>query len=818
LRKEKETKKTATEKIVAKIAAAMRYEASYHTQAFAAYCMYSNIYTYIRQYTNQSKIETAIDNILRHNKRTNVFYANIETLKGLILPEIPNIVVSLNSSKKIENTREAKGFYDTMCNILQCVAKNVVDNIKPNVFNAFKMDYLITGRGILWTSADKNEEDEPVLSIDYVRWQDFAMDVKPKWDNVDWVARRLLFSKKSFLKKFDVSEDKLAGTTRLSQVYNDVANLDSYGDTSDYVEVWEYVDRSVMARYYVSKQYNVSGEGASRFLVSKELYPDENPDYFLPTPEPPLLTHNGVNMIPYGDVWTYINELVELSAIVDKRSRLIKSLHLRGYTDTSKAKVVNEMSSVLSSGLEFREDDEHVVSVPGFVPNTQEPLIYYVDNMPRVQMLEVLQQEYQFLIDRIYSITGISEQMRNITPVDDNPQETATAIRLKSKFGSRRIREHQQKLLNYWTYLLKILLKKICDTYEIKDYKRIFSYKFRDENKQDLQDNVFKRTDLERQLRATQLQMQEIEPQLQQQPDAQGDAQTQPDQQSPDQNNTQEAPQGAPQDPLQTQYAQLQAQNEQLLQSEMQVGQDYEKLKNEITWQRIIKYMHNHYVDFLVTVTLDDYEDKLITDEKKQSDINYMQGAMQSVNGLIQSVQSNPQFADMYCSLFSMAMETFDQTKSQRDDIDKFIEEVKAVAKGLQDNPPQQPPPTPQDQVALAQAQELQAKAQLLQAQIQEINAKIQKMQTPETPQDDGGAYEEQVKAQAEQSAIAMKHQNDIELQQMKIAADQNRAREKMQSDENLMRLKIEADKERYEEKMKGDYVEDVLPREDENA
>jgi hypothetical protein len=38
-----------------------------------------------------------------------------------------------------------------------------------------------------------------------------------------------------------------------------------------------------------------------------------------------------------------------------------------------------------------------------------------------------------------------------------------------------------------------------------------------------------------------------------------------------------------------------------------------------------------------------------------------------------------------------MAMETFDQTKSQRDDIDKFIEEIKAVAKGLQDNP--LPPP-----------------------------------------------------------------------------------------------------------------------------
>jgi hypothetical protein len=80
-------------------------------------------------------------------------------------------------------------------------------------------------------------------------------------------------------------------------------------------------------------------------------------------------------------------------------------------------------------------------------------------------------------------------------------------VRLKSKFGSRRLKEHQQRLLNYWVGILKILLHRICQSYEIKDFKNIFSYDFRDSAKHDIQELVFQRADIHKQLQQVQEQL-----------------------------------------------------------------------------------------------------------------------------------------------------------------------------------------------------------------------------------------------------------------------------------------------------------------------
>jgi hypothetical protein len=497
-------KLNSAQKIFKKIQDSLDYESGYHGQAFEAYNLYSNL----RNFKKTTNTRFTIEEMLSDNRRSNVYYANVETLKGLILPQIPSLTLTLNPSKKTPNNKENQNFYEVCTNILSIIVKNAVDNLKPGLWEEFKLDYIITGRGVLWASVEEDGEGNKSVGIENVRWQDFAMDTKPKWEAVSWVARRLLYTKKQFKEKFEVSEEKISSTISLDSVYGDVALFDSFGDNSPYVEVWEYWDKNIATQYYVSKQYNVEDDNEnSRYVVSKKKYEDADVDYFFPTPQPPLLMYNGLNLIPTSDVWTYIDELMELSQITKKRSSLISSLHLRGYTDTARANVINALSSSTRNGLGIEEDD-NIVAVPGFTPNPQDPLIYYVDNMPRLQLLDFLQKEYQFLIERIYSLTGISEQMRNVTSNEDD--ETATSVRLKSKFGSRRLKEHQQRLLNYWVGILKILLHRICQTYEAKDLKDIFSYDFRDSAKKDIQETVFERADVVNQLKEVQGQLQEM--------------------------------------------------------------------------------------------------------------------------------------------------------------------------------------------------------------------------------------------------------------------------------------------------------------------
>jgi hypothetical protein len=377
---------TSAQKIFKKIQDSLDYESGYHAQAFEAYDIYSNIFTLLKSQHKGTDIDVMLDKFLHNNRRSNIYYANVETLKGLILPQIPSLILSLNPAKKTDNNKETKTFYNTCANILSVIIKNTIDNMRPGVWDSFKLDYIITGRGVLWANIDTDKDGKNSISIDNVRWQDFAMDTKPTWDSVSWVARRKLYTRRQFKEVFNVSDDKISSIITLDSVYADVALFDSFGDHSPYVEVWEYWDKPTLTQYYVSKQYNVEADSdSSRYIVSKKKYEDADPDYFLPTPEPPMLMYNGINLIPSSDVWIYINELTELSAITKKRSNLIESLHLRGYTDTARANVINALSSSTHNGLGVNEDDS-IVAVPGFTPNPQDPLIYYVDNQPRLQL------------------------------------------------------------------------------------------------------------------------------------------------------------------------------------------------------------------------------------------------------------------------------------------------------------------------------------------------------------------------------------------------------------------------------------------------
>jgi hypothetical protein len=879
---------TNAQRIFKKIQDSLDYESGYHAQAFEAYDIYSNLFTLLKSQRNGTNIDVAIDKFLHNNRRSNVYYANVETLKGLILPQIPSLAITLNQSKKTENNKENKTFYDTCTNILSIIVKNAVDNIRTNVWDSFKLDYIITGRGVLWANIDQDPKGKHSISIDNVRWQDFAMDTKPTWESVSWVARRKLYTKRQFKELFNVTDDKISSVITLESVYADVALFDSFGDHSQYIEVWEYWDKPTLTQYYVSKQYNVEADSDnSRYVVLKKKYDNCDPDYFLPTTNPPLLMYNGINLIPFSDVWTYINELTELSAITKKRSNLIESLHLRGYTDTARANVINALSNSTHNGLGLKEDD-NIVAVPGFTPNPQDPLIYYVDNMPRLQLLDFLQKEYQFLIERIYTLTGISEQMRNVTSNEDD--ETATSVRLKSKFGSRRLKEHQQRLLNYWVGILKILLHRISQSYEIEDLKDIFSYDFRDSAKKDIEEVIFQRAEVVNQLKQVQSQMQQQQMQQQQQqqpsdadmstgqpqdqnaggfppPDMSGGnpppppMQAQPEQNqnaaqgmagaqlpdatviqqapAPDENAQQQAPN--PTTPFGTmgQQAQqtgvdedqqdamaqgaaaqatppapqlsdnsspqpdLESQNDQLLQQEMQLTEKYEALINEVTWERIVEFFKkDKLVSFLISATLDDLENKIISDEKKNSDLEYMNTIINTVNQIIANVNNNPKFSEIYCSIFSMSLDNFDQTKAQRDAIDNFISEIRKYAQQMIDNPQPPPPPSPDDQKKMAEAQTEQAKSQLIQAQIQEIMAKIQSMQ-----QGFGQSDNDQGDYQAKMQELQIKHQQDMELQQAKIQADQSKYQDKMDADRQLLQMKIQADKERYDEKIKSDYL-----------
>jgi hypothetical protein len=841
-------------KIVKKLEASSDYFQSYFGQASAAYDLYSSLYPMLQAKDAGRDIDSLSDMVTSNQYRSNVYYSNIEVLKGLVVPQLPALSLTLNPAKKTPENKPNKEFYDVCTNILAVSCKNIVDAMDTNMWSAFKLDYLVTGRGVIWVSLDDESSDNATkdqlkskIKIESVRWQDFLCDPKPAWQQVEWVARRLLFTKRQFLEAFPKCDKaKLSDGNTLSTIYGgiDVPNVSD--DDTLYIEVWEYWDKPTRSQYFVSQQYNGEADSVSesKFLVRKQKFSQSDLDFILPTPCPPLLTYNGANLMPISDVWTYITELKELAAIAVKRSQLISGLHLRGYAAAQNADLINEFSRSTNPAY----NPEQVVTASGFLPTKEEPLIYYVDNQPRLQLLEFLQNEHKFLTERIYQLTGISEQMRNVTSNEDD--ETATSVRLKSKFGSRRLKEHQQKLLDYWTEVLKIVLRRICQTYTIKDLKSMFSYNFVDDVKKEIENIALLKSQVSNQID----QMQSANPDssgigLAPEPSQSGGnaaaagQPAQPMQAQPEQNQSaQPGMPGAqvadatspPQQPDENAGGQLtpfrmlgqtqedtgmqedsqdaanqegqiaqgqspqggqspQPTHDDLQNQHMSLQEQLDNLYNQITWDRIIKFLRKDAaIIYLVSVHLDDLENKIIQDEKKNSDLEYMNASIGLINQVIANVTNNPRFADIYTSIFSLSLDNFDQTKAQRDSIDEFIKDIKQMADQLINQPPAAPQPTPDDQHKMAQAQECQAKAQLLQAQAQEIMSKLG------TPDNTGNQ---------EMSKIQMEHQMDMQLEQAKIAAEREKYQQKMASDRQLLEMKIAADKERYQEKNKSDVL-----------
>jgi hypothetical protein len=281
-------------KIIKKLEDSSDYFKSYFGQASAAYDLYSCLYPMLQSQERTVEIDAMYDRLTANQHRSNVYYSNIEVLKGLIVPQLPALALTLNPAKKTPENKPNKEFFDVCTNILAVSCKNIVDGMDVNGWSAFKLDYLVTGRGVIWVSLDDESSDNLTrdelrnkIKIENVRWQDFLCDPKPMWQQVEWVARRLLFTKRQFLEAFpNCSKSMLSDGNTLSTIYSGLEIPIVSDDDTLYIEVWEYWDKPTRTQYFVSQQYNAEADSMEegKFLVRKQKHFQSDQDFILPTP------------------------------------------------------------------------------------------------------------------------------------------------------------------------------------------------------------------------------------------------------------------------------------------------------------------------------------------------------------------------------------------------------------------------------------------------------------------------------------------------------------------------------------------------------
>ena len=665
---------------------------------------------YMRRYRNE---EIHGQQHETFNRRYNIFYANTELLKSALLPEIPSIFLQRRFAKEQIQDSQEKKFYTTVSEIIErVVSYNVKTTEIEREFEAFKYDYLITGRGVLWVSYDADfaddaqdvnvsredalltssdnaqptqelnaasvESERPLLSnphpnlkvtnerilVEHVNFKDFRMSSGKKWSEIWWVARRVLMNRKELVDRFGEIGQKVELT--FSQPESKLVSEDPLA------EIWEVWDKTTKKVYLVS-------QGFPNAVLDEKDDPYHLTGFF-PTVEPLRSIRNNDSLIPVPELDLYLKEAHDLSINASRIASIVSSIKPRAFCAVKNLEDAVRLNRATDNEIIGVEDIGAVMENGGM------SAMFAWDPIEVKQAVASgLYQQQQNLIQNIYEITGISDIMRNISP-----QETATATLQKGRFGSLRLQDRQASINNYVKAIYTIATEMVCELFSPKTLASISSMQLPTEEEK------------QQYLATMRFNQQQAQLQAQQQPQQPLDQQQQPQ----------------PIDPQIKHALALQAQTERFF--------------SQPSWENVKQFMENtklraYLIDIETSFNL--FENEA---EAQKSRIDLLNVFSDSLMRALPVISQTPEVAEVYLKMISFALDSFRVSRAIKnsidDSFDAMIEKFEAQAKeNEQTNASQKPSPD----ATLAQAEMLKAQAEQQNSQTKLFEAQ-QNAQTKE--------------------------------------------------------------------------------------
>ena len=395
-------------------------------------------------------------------KKFNILWANTETLKGALFAKMAKPDVRRRFPDNNPVTKDIARVLERTLDY----ANDVYNANKP--IEAALEDYLLPGRGVVWVVYDPvfvkeivemeqiNEFGETIIIeveeervaeqrcyFDYVHWEDYRENPAKRPEDVNWKARRHLWTR-------DQLKDK-----GFSSVNDIPLNWSPDSDEENYeaeevfkrAEIWEIWDRVKYKRYYIAKGYDT--------VIREDDDPYELQDFY-PTPTPMLAVRTNDTSVPIPEFTLYQDQAEELDRITSRISNLIEGLKRRGVYDAS----VPELSHLANAG------DNDFIPSENFSLLAQKGGLAGVfqqeDITPIGTVLQGLYTQRTQILEIIYEVTGISDLLRGNTKAS----ETATAQQLKAQFGSMRMRKRQEEIERYIRDLFRIKAEIVAEHYE----------------------------------------------------------------------------------------------------------------------------------------------------------------------------------------------------------------------------------------------------------------------------------------------------------------------------------------------------------------
>ncbi|KZS49712.1 hypothetical protein FHT72_001174 [Rhizobium sp. BK077] len=290
--------------------------------------------------------------------------------------------------------------------------------------------------------------DERVC-IDYVHWSDFLHSPARRWKDVTWVARRVPMTDEELGKRF--GPDAMASLQAQATGSNKGTSQTERAENEDKTHVWEI--------WCKSENYTVwIADGAPVALEVSE--PPLDLTHFWPCPRPAYGTMSTSSLIPVPDYVYYQQQCDEIDLLTKRVNKLTDQLRLKVFYPSGDGAISPAIEKAMRP-----DNDAVMVPIPEWAAFTDKGGSKAIVTLPIDEVQKVIIaciQARKQLIEDVYQITGISDIVRG----DTQASETATAQRIKSQWGSIRIRDRQSELARFARDIIRLAGEIICDQFQ----------------------------------------------------------------------------------------------------------------------------------------------------------------------------------------------------------------------------------------------------------------------------------------------------------------------------------------------------------------
>jgi hypothetical protein len=283
---------------------------------------------------------------------------------------------------------------------------------------------------------------------EHVNWEDFRRGPGKTWDEVRWVAFRHRMSRSALTDQFG----KIGATIPLDNVADEeVKKADpAVGDLFKTLEVWEIWDKDDKSVSFIARSY----KNAPLLTIPDPL----GFEGFFPIPRCLMMIEDSGSLVPIPIYVEYREQAEELDRISTRINKLTDALKHRGVYNS----MLSEFAKIEDLGdNEFASatDIQALIESGGL-----EKHIWVMPIEQAAKVIQVLMEQREACKQVIYEITGISDIMRSAT----DARETFGAQKLKSQWGTQRLKKMQAEVQRYIRDLIRMMSEVISKKFQVE--------------------------------------------------------------------------------------------------------------------------------------------------------------------------------------------------------------------------------------------------------------------------------------------------------------------------------------------------------------